>query len=128
MKIEEAIETMRETLNFVEDNMPPELPSGVDPVFERRYVPIHMHPGDLEALRALVAAAEAGRWRPITEEDPAPHGVPVLLCSPPCITHPDGWEYEAGLASGGRRFQGGSTMWFHGTATHWRPLPPAPEA
>lgn len=87
----------------------------------------HVHL-EVEALRALVAAAEAGRWRPITEEDPAPHGVPVLLCSPPCITHPDGWEYEAGLASGGRRFQGGSTMWFHGTATHWRPLPPAPEA
>lgn len=82
----------------------------------------------IDDLKLVVAAAEAGRWRPITEEEPAPHGVPVLLCSPPCITHPDGWEYEAGPASGGRRDAWGSTIWFHGTATHWRPLPPAPEA
>lgn len=102
MELDEAIKSIQETINFVEDNMPPELPSGVDPVFERRYVPIHVHPGDLEALRALVAAAEAGRWRPI---ETAPKGEEVLIAY---------WRWRNSMSPGSVVVQSAMQTEYHG--------------
>ena len=37
------------------------------------------------------------------------------------------WKQEIALASAGERFANGySNRWFHGRATHWMPLHPAP--
>lgn len=74
-------------------------------------------------LRADIAAAErkgAEGWQPI---ETAPHQTPVILC----WEQRGVWAYDLGLASGGQNFTNGySNRWFHGSATHWLPLPPAP--
>lgn len=70
---------------------------------------------------ALRAELQARQWQPI---ETAPHETLVVL----------GWhdengvfKQEIGLASAGTRYPGGaSDMWWHGRATHWMPLPPAP--
>lgn len=66
-------------------------------------------------------AVQARQWQPI---ETAPHETLVVL----------GWHDENGvfkqeiaLASAGTRYPGGaSDMWWHGSATHWMPLPPDP--
>lgn len=73
----------------------------------------------LEAERKL---AEAEEWRPI---ETAPHETLVVLG-----WFEEGvWKQDLGLASAGQRWPtGASNMWWHGSATHWLPLPPAPGA
>ena len=66
-------------------------------------------------------------WQPI---ETAPHETTVLLYSPPVEGVYDG-KIEVGFASSGRRWahpSGGvlSNMSWHGSATHWMPLPHAP--
>lgn len=69
----------------------------------------------------LRAELQARQWQPI---ETAPHETLVVL----------GWhdengvfKQEIGLASAGTRYPGGaSDMWWHGRATQWMPLPPAP--
>jgi hypothetical protein len=62
-------------------------------------------------------------WQPI---ETAPHEEDVLLFVPACVTGPA--RIEAGWASGGLRLPNGhSSMWWHGRATHWQPLPAPPE-
>lgn len=66
-----------------------------------------------------------GAWRPIEE---APHGVHVILYSPPSFFESDGL-IEIALASGGERYENGfSSLWQHGRATHFMPLPKPPAA
>lgn len=70
---------------------------------------------------ALRAELQARQWQPI---ETAPHETLVVL----------GWhdengvfKQEIGLASAGTRYPGGaSDMWWHGSATHWMSLVPAP--
>lgn len=67
-----------------------------------------------------MTAADA--WQPIAS---APHNVPVILFIPATV-HTAAYQ-EIGLASGGTRYpNGASSMWFHGHATHWQPLPAPP--
>jgi hypothetical protein len=61
-------------------------------------------------------------WRPI---DTAPHGVDVLLWCPVAGQSPA--VMEVGQASWGSRNEVASNMSYHGRATHWQPLPNAPE-
>lgn len=67
-------------------------------------------------IRALV------EWQPV---ETAPHETLVVLG-----WDEDGvWKQELALASAGQRWPtGASNMWWHGSATHWLPLPPAPGA
>ena len=75
----------------------------------------------LDEIDALRAELQARQWMPI---ETAPHETLVVL----------GWHDENGvfkqeiaLASAGTRYPGGgSDMWWHGSATHWMPLPPDP--
>lgn len=61
-------------------------------------------------------------WRPIEE---APHATDVLLFVPATSHTPA--KQEVGWASGGQRYPNGvSNRWWHGSATHWQPLPPPP--
>ena len=78
---------------------------------------LHEAAAEIERLRAERA------WRPIAE---APHNVVVLLSSEPTATDPTGME--VGCASWGWTGRAVSNISRHGTATHWQPLPPAPEA
>lgn len=74
---------------------------------------------DLEAALAHEPAAE---WRPIEE---APHNCAVLLG---WHDWRDGqWCTAVGAASWGERVGEYSNRSRHGSATHWRPLPPPPE-
>lgn len=64
-------------------------------------------------------------WQPI---ETAPHETTVLLWTP----SDNGGVFEVGWASGGKRVALPGTMgttssrWWHGSATHWMPLPPPP--
>ena len=71
---------------------------------------------------AAACIREMVKWRPI---DTAPHETLVVLG-----WFEDGvWKQDLGLASAGQRWPtGASNMWWHGSATHWLPLPPAPGA
>ena len=67
-------------------------------------------------------------WMPI---ETAPHEATLLLYSPPVEGLYDG-KFEVGFASSGHRWphpSGGmsSNMSWHGSATHWMPLPPPPD-
>lgn len=79
---------------------------------------------ELLDLIAEMAACirEMVEWRPI---ETAPHETLVVLG-----WFEDGvWKQDLGLASAGQRWPtGASNMWWHGSATHWLPLPPAPGA
>lgn len=81
----------------------------------------------LRALSAeLTAAREAQTWRPI---DSAPHETLVVLgwYETDFWGENGVWKQEIGLASAGSRNSlGYSNRWFHGSATHWMPLSPAP--
>jgi hypothetical protein len=59
------------------------------------------------------------RWQPI---ETAPHETYVLLG----WWDEGKWNSATGFASHGWRRDGISTMSWHGQATHWMPLPPAP--
>lgn len=83
--------------------------------------------GDDETAMNLIAQMaacirEMVEWRPI---ETAPHETLVVLG-----WFEDGvWKQDLGLASAGQRWPtGASNMWWHGSATHWLPLPPAPGA
>lgn len=72
--------------------------------------------------RPIVPDGAPVQWRTI---ESAPHGVRVLLGWPDWR---DGaWCMEVGCASHGRRTEAGSSVSYHGSATHWMPLPEAPE-
>lgn len=74
------------------------------------------------ADEAAACIRELVEWRPI---ETAPHETLVVL------GWDEGgvWKQELALASAGQRWPtGASNMWWHGSATHWLPLPPAPGA
>lgn len=84
----------------------------------------------LAGIDAVLAAApspssEAVGWRPI---ETAPHGVEVLLATPPfrCMGEQARWEMRVGCASWGERIGGFSNRSQDAYATHWMPLPAAP--
>ena len=88
-----------------------------------------------QALDELIAAFEARTalsaqgWRDITEDDLPPHGIPVLLWSPPSPSDPNGSGLvEAVPFSTGTRGKDWSTISQHGYATKWMPLPSLPAA
>lgn len=64
--IASAVAQWDEILQFVDDNMPIELPEGVgDPIFPpTRYVSILVTAEDAAALRALVKAVKGQEWQP----------------------------------------------------------------
>lgn len=64
-------------------------------------------------------------WRSM---DSAPHGVEVLLATPPfrCMGEQARWEMRVGCASWGERIGGFSNRSQDAYATHWMPLPSAP--
>lgn len=64
-------------------------------------------------------------WQPI---DSAPHGVPVLLATPPfkSMGEQAAWELRVGAASWGERIGGISNISRDAWATHWKPLPSPP--
>ena len=77
-------------------------------------------------LSAIAHPVQPG-WRDIAEDQPAPpHDTPVLLWSPPSLSRPNG-EYEARPFSTGRSGPGWSEYSQHSWATHWMPLPAAPQ-
>lgn len=62
-------------------------------------------------------------WQPIST---APHNKAVLLGW--ADWRDSRWIMEVGAASTGDRFANGySSVSLHGSATHWMPLPPAPQ-
>jgi hypothetical protein len=65
-----------------------------------------------------------GEWQPI---ETAPHGETVLLgyWTNDGLGNRD-WNADVGMASWGWRRGSISNMSYHGQATHWMPLPPAP--
>ena len=64
-------------------------------------------------------------WQPI---ETAPHGVEVLLATPPfqCMGEHAAWELRVGMASWGERIGGISNISRDSWATHWMPLPATP--
>lgn len=64
-------------------------------------------------------------WLPI---ETAPHGVDVLLATPPfpSMGASAKWEFRVGAASWGVRTAGFSSISRDSYATHWMPLPEAP--
>lgn len=64
-------------------------------------------------------------WKPI---ETAPHGVEVLLATPPfkSMGEQARWEFRVGTASRGERIGGYSNISRDSWATHWMPLPPPP--
>lgn len=64
-------------------------------------------------------------WRDI-ESDPPPHNIAVLLAWPDWR---DGrWIMVVDSYSTGERYKSGfSSVSYHGSATHWMPLPKAPK-
>lgn len=84
-----------------------------------------------QARAALSAIREpVSDWQPIETNEP-PHETLVLLYSPPCVTRPNG-TMEVACASTGRTWDVPnvgrySNMSWHGSATHWMPLPPPPK-
>lgn len=87
----------------------------------------HMGKADMaevlaDCRKAAACIREMVEWRPI---ETAPHETLVVLG-----WFEDGvWKQDLGLASAGQRWPtGASNMWWHGSATHWLPLPPAPGA
>lgn len=80
---------------------------------------------DLRCLIREIASALAQnapeKWQPI---ETAPHNENVLLFWVNSLTGKG--EYEVNFASGGEVRGSYSSRWYHGSATHWRPLPPAP--
>jgi len=75
-----------------------------------------------DCQKAAACIREMVEWRDI---ETAPHETLVVLG-----WFEDGvWKQDFGLASAGQRWPtGASNMWWHGSATHWLPLPPAPGA
>ena len=62
-------------------------------------------------------------WQPI---ETAPHAISLLLFIP-ATTHTQ-WDIVVGMASHGQRLPNGySNMSWHGSATHWMPLPEPPK-
>lgn len=85
-----------------------------------------LHPGTRHKLREMmakaIAAYERAMWRPIEE---APHNRTVILG---WRDWRDGkWCMEVGAAAWGERVGDYSNRSQHGSATHFRPLPPVPE-
>lgn len=61
-------------------------------------------------------------WQPI---ETAPHQIIILLCWWDDMI--EEWCYECAFASWGKKNSlGHSNRSWHGEATHWMPLPPAP--
>lgn len=75
----------------------------------------------LREQRALLAQYGSPAWQPI---ETAPHETPVLLS---WVEWDGEWKFEVGPASWGWRTPTVSNMSRHGRATHWMPLPPAPQ-
>lgn len=73
-----------------------------------------------DAIRSLGEPQTS--WQPV---ETAPHGRDVLLGY--VNWHSQEWVCEVGQASHGWTRNGVSTMSRHGQATHWQPLPGAPE-
>jgi hypothetical protein len=76
---------------------------------------------------AALGGSVTGAWMPI---ETAPHETTVLLYSPP-VSYLYDAKIETGWASSGNRVRlpngvVSSTMSWHGSATHWMPLPAAP--
>jgi hypothetical protein len=78
----------------------------------------------IEALEAEVAQLRAAmEWQLV---DTCPHNAIVLLAWHD--RYSGVWRYEVGSASTGSRYENGySTVSYHGSATHWMPLPAEPE-
>lgn len=83
--------------------------------------------GDLRAALAALPSPERGpmRWQPM---ESAPHGEEVLLYSPSTFGGQVAAKLEVGCASFGEVRGGYSNRSWHGTATHWMPLPAPPTA
>jgi hypothetical protein len=66
-------------------------------------------------------------WRPI---ETAPHGVEVLLATPPfaCMGEQARWELKVGMASWGERIGAISNISRDSWAKYWQPLPEPPTA
>lgn len=62
----------------------------------------------------------AGGWLDIAT-NPPPANTPVLLCW--YYGHWEAWQYEAACYETGERIGGYSNVSYHGSATHWQPLP-----
>lgn len=76
----------------------------------------------IDNLTRAIAAYERAMWRPIEE---APHNRTVILG---WRDWRDGkWCMEVGAATWGERVGDYSNRSQHGSATHFRPLPPVPE-
>lgn len=95
-------------------------PSELDTVGRLSGLPLWKdHKGCAEAA---IAAYERAMWRPIEE---APHNRTVILG---WRDWRDGkWCMEVGAAAWGERVGDYSNRSQHGSATHFRPLPPVPE-
>lgn len=79
----------------------------------------------IDTARAALSGSGSG-WRGM---DSAPHNTEVLLATPPfeCMGEQARWTFEVGMASWGERIGGYSNMSRDGYATHWTPLPAAPQ-
>lgn len=80
--------------------------------------------GDLRAALAALPSPER-EWQPIER---APHGEEVLLYSPSTFGGQVAAKLEVGCAAFGEVRGGYSNRSWHGTATHWMPLPAPPPA
>lgn len=78
-----------------------------------------------EAAASRLEALTAGGWRPI---ETAPHGVEVLLATPPFKSMGESarWELRVGCAAWGEVIGGVSNRSYDSWATAWLPLPPPP--
>lgn len=86
--------------------------------------PGHQGPSEViyRVVESAIAAYERAMWRPIEE---APHNRTVILG---WRDWRDGkWCMEVGAAAWGERVGDYSNRSQHGSATHFRPLPPVPE-
>jgi hypothetical protein len=90
------------------------------------------HPANADGLSSQAMEPQASppeasipdAWRS-TENDPPPHGKPVLLCWWHELFNE--WSYEVAPYSTGKRYDNGySSVSYHGSATHWVDIPEPP--
>lgn len=79
---------------------------------------------ELYETQPNTAADTVTGWQDIST---APHGVEVLLYCPDQGRPTNRERIELGMASFGKQGDGWSNVSHHSWATHWMPLPPAPE-
>jgi hypothetical protein len=105
-----------------------------EPTFEMIKAGVqHELMGDMAGrYKAMLSASPTPPEETWFSMDSAPHETAVLLYSPPVDGLHDA-KIEVGWASGGNVVKLPGTMgshsnrWWHGSATHWMPLPPSPD-